>query len=117
MPIEAPSDESAFREMPHHERRSLWPSAVSARAAFFRERSHKDFIWKLLRRSFLAAKKFIKIPGVLVKNPLVLPAKTVDIFGFGQSATQEPRQSTNRDAMKRSLHNLCAWLLCQFSLL
>jgi len=39
VPIEAPSDESAFREMPHHERRSLWPSAVSARAAFLRERS------------------------------------------------------------------------------
>ena len=47
MPYEAPSDESAFREMIHHERRSLWPSALSARAAFFRERSQKDFIWKL----------------------------------------------------------------------
>ena len=93
MPIEAPSDESAFREMPHHERRSLWPSAVSARAAFFRERSHKDFIWKLLRRSFLAAKKFIKIPGVLVKNPLVLPPK---LLIFLDSASQRLKNHANR---------------------
>jgi hypothetical protein len=81
--------------MPHHERRSLWPSALSARAAFFRERSH------LKRQRFhleaLCAGPFWRRnEKKLIYRSQVLPAKTVDIFG--DSASQGLKNHANRDA-------------------